>query len=56
MIAGRDTGALASHLIHCLVALPTASAMMGSHEFDSKESVDAHFRRIWEWLINGVRA
>lgn len=51
-----DPGMIANHLIHCLVALPTSSAMMGSDEFDMTASIDAHFERTWEWLIDGVKA
>ncbi|MBO9101939.1 TetR/AcrR family transcriptional regulator [Rhizobium sp. VS19-DR104.2] len=45
---------IANHLIHCMVALPTAAAMMGSNEFSAREDVEAHFDRTWRWLINGV--
>ncbi|MCO5733325.1 TetR/AcrR family transcriptional regulator [Rhizobium sp. SSA_523] len=54
-IAEGDAKAIASHLIHCLVALPTAAAMTGSHAFDASGSVKEHFDRTWPWLINGVR-
>ena len=54
MISDGDTDAMASHLIHCLVALPTSSAMMGSADFDTREAVDAHFDRTWDWLLRGV--
>jgi AcrR family transcriptional regulator len=54
MIADGDADAIASHLIHCLVALPTSSAMMGSGDFDTREAIDAHFSRTWEWLLKGV--
>ncbi len=49
-----DAAEIANHLIHCMVALPTAAAMMGSSEFDSHRNVEAHFDRTWHWLINGV--
>lgn len=55
MIAQGDASAIASHLIHCLVALPTSVAMMGGSDFDTSEAVDAHFRRTWAWLIHGIR-
>jgi AcrR family transcriptional regulator len=54
MIADGEADAIASHLIHCLVAMPTSSAMMGSGDFDTKEAVDAHFDRTWGWLLKGV--
>lgn len=54
MVVEGDASAIASHLIHCLVALPTSSAMMGGREFHSKDAVDAHFRQTWKWLVNGV--
>jgi TetR/AcrR family transcriptional regulator of autoinduction and epiphytic fitness len=54
MIAKGNASQLASHLIHCLVAQPTSSAMMGSEEFQSRDAVDAHFERTWAWLAQGV--
>lgn len=54
LIADWDADAIASHLIHCLVALPTSSAMMGSGDFDTTATVDAHFQRTWQWLLKGV--
>ncbi|WP_237358585.1 TetR/AcrR family transcriptional regulator [Rhizobium etli] len=51
--AGDATG-IACHLIHCMVALPTTAAMMGSNEFDRRQDIEAHFHRTWHWLINGV--
>lgn len=56
MITGGGAHAVASHLIHCLVALPVSVAMMGSEEFNEPRAVDAHFDRTWDWLINGVAA
>lgn len=56
MIAQGDAGLVAGHLIHCMVALPTSSAMMGSAEFDSRQSVDVYFDRTWNWLLNGISA
>ncbi len=53
-IGTGDAAEIASHLIHCMVALPTAAAMMGSSAFDSRRNVEAHFDRTWHWLINGV--
>ncbi|SCW50115.1 hypothetical protein SAMN02927900_02085 [Rhizobium mongolense subsp. loessense] len=50
-IVEGDASAIANHLIHCLVALPTTAAMTGSSEFDSRREVEAHFRRTWDWLI-----
>lgn len=49
-----DAAEIAFHLIHCMVALPTAAAMMGSNEFSSRQDVEAHFNRTWHWLMNGV--
>jgi AcrR family transcriptional regulator len=49
-----DAGQIAGHLIHCMVALPTAAAMLGSAEFDDRDAVDAHFGRTWTWLLNGI--
>lgn len=54
MLEVGDARLVANHLIHCLVALPTSSAMMGSAEFDSRQAVDAHFDRTWNWLLKGV--
>lgn len=54
MVGDGDSAAIASHLIHCLVAQPTTAAMMGSGEFDSRSSVDAHFDRAWGWLFRGI--
>jgi TetR/AcrR family transcriptional regulator, regulator of autoinduction and epiphytic fitness len=56
IIAEGDAGQIASHLIHCMVALPTSSAMMGSAEFDCRHAIDAHFDRTWNWLLKGVSA
>ncbi|MFK0207905.1 TetR/AcrR family transcriptional regulator [Agrobacterium sp. NPDC090283] len=56
MIAAGDVSLIASHLIHCLVALPTSSAMMGSAEFDTRQSVDLYFDRTWNWLYRGISA
>lgn len=53
-IGAGDAGEIANHLIHCMVALPTAAAMMGSNDFDSRPNVEAHFDRTWHWLIKGV--
>lgn len=54
MIAAGDVSLIATHLIHCLVALPTSSAMMGSAEFDTRQSVDLYFDRTWNWLYRGI--
>lgn len=53
-IGAGDAAEIARHLIHCMVALPTAAAMMGGNEFDSRRNIEAHFDRTWHWLINGV--
>lgn len=53
-LCAGDALKLASHLIHCLVALPTTAAMMGSNEFDTRREIEAHFHRTWHWLISGV--
>jgi AcrR family transcriptional regulator len=45
---------IATHLIHCLVALPTSVAMLGGSDYDDIAAVDAHFDRTWIWLIEGV--
>ena len=54
VIAAGDVSLIASHLIHCLVALPTSSAMMGGAEFDTRQSVDLYFDRTWNWLYRGI--
>ena len=54
MVTDGDADAIASHLIHCLVALPTSAAMMGNNDFDTRESIDAHLERTWNWLLTGV--
>lgn len=54
MLVTGDPGALASHLIHCLVALPTSVAMTGGAEFDETRAIDAHFDRTWDLLVNGA--
>lgn len=46
--------AIATHLIHCLVALPTSIAMLGGAEFDETTAIDTHFDRTWRWLLHGV--
>ncbi|MFK3779165.1 TetR/AcrR family transcriptional regulator [Agrobacterium sp. NPDC089420] len=56
MTATGDASLIANHLIHCLVALPTSSAMMGSAEFDTRQSVDLYFDRTWNWLYRGISA
>ena len=56
VIAAGDVSLIASHLIHCLVALPTSSAMMGGAEFDTRQSVDLYFDRTWNWLYRGISA
>lgn len=53
-IRAGDATEIAHHLIHCMVALPTTAAMMGSKEFDSRRNIEAHFHRTWHWLVNGV--
>ncbi|CUX48592.1 TetR/AcrR family transcriptional regulator [Agrobacterium genomosp. 13] len=56
VIAAGDVSLIASHLIHCLVAMPTSSAMMGGAEFDTRQSVDLYFDRTWNWLYRGISA
>nr|WP_247750032.1 TetR/AcrR family transcriptional regulator [Agrobacterium sp. S2/73] len=56
MVSTGDVSLIANHLIHCLVALPTSSAMMGSAEFDTRQSVDLYFDRTWNWLYRGISA
>lgn len=53
-IRAGDAALIASHLIHCLVALPTSVAMLGSGAYDDVACVDAHFDRTWLWLIEGI--
>ncbi|OBZ95905.1 TetR family transcriptional regulator [Pararhizobium polonicum] len=53
-IGGGDAGSIASHLIHCLVALPTSVAMMGGDQFKEAHAIDVHFENTWNWLIKGV--
>lgn len=53
-IGKGDAGSIASHLIHCLVALPTSVAMMGGDQFKEAHAIDAHFENTWNWLIDGV--
>ncbi|MGV1793409.1 TetR/AcrR family transcriptional regulator [Rhizobium sp. A37_96] len=53
-ICAGDSTAIANHLIHCMVALPTAAAMMGSDAFNSRQSIEVHFDRTWHWLVNGL--
>jgi TetR/AcrR family transcriptional regulator of autoinduction and epiphytic fitness len=55
-IVKGDADSIASHLIHCLVALPASVAMMGGREFNEPQAIDAHFERTWDWLIHGVSA
>ena len=55
VIVEGDATSIAGHLIHCLVALPTSSAMLGSKEFDDARAIDAHFDRTWTWLVDGVK-
>lgn len=55
VIAAGDPRLIAEHLIHCMVALPTSAAMIGSAEFDQRQAVDTHFERTWNWLLNGIR-
>lgn len=53
-IVEGDANSIANHLIHCLVALPTTAAMTGNGKFSSRPEVEAHFRKTWHWLINGL--
>ncbi|MBO0132035.1 TetR/AcrR family transcriptional regulator [Agrobacterium burrii] len=55
VIVHGDANAIAIHLIHCLVALPTAAAMTGSSKFSSRREVEEHFWKTWHWLINGLK-
>lgn len=55
-LAAGDEAAIATHLIHCLVALPSSAAMMGSATYDQPDAIDAHFNQTWTWLLNGVSA
>ncbi|APO69002.1 TetR family transcriptional regulator protein [Rhizobium gallicum] len=49
-----DASFIASHLIHSLVSIPTSHAMLGGKDFDSAESLNAHFDAVWNWLLKGV--
>ena len=49
-----EASAIATHLIHCLVALPTSIAMLGGADFDEVKAIDTHFDTAWAWLLNGV--
>jgi hypothetical protein len=53
-IRAGDPAALANHLIHCLVALPTSIAMLGGNAYDDASAIQAHFDITWLWLIEGV--
>jgi TetR/AcrR family transcriptional regulator of autoinduction and epiphytic fitness len=53
-IQSGDPAAIAEHLIHCLVALPTSVAMMGGDDFASSSAVSGYFARTWTWLLSGV--
>jgi TetR/AcrR family transcriptional regulator, regulator of autoinduction and epiphytic fitness len=55
-IRAGEAAAIASHLIHCLVALPTSVAMLGGDDYDTAAAVDAHFDITWLWLIEGLTA
>lgn len=55
-IRAGDPAALANHLIHCLVALPTSIAMLGGDAYDHASAVQAHFDITWVWLMEGVSA
>jgi len=55
-IRAGDPAALANHLIHCLVALPTSIAMLGGDAYDDASAVQAHFDITWLWLLEGVSA
>ncbi|TPP10404.1 TetR/AcrR family transcriptional regulator [Rhizobium glycinendophyticum] len=55
-IRAGDPAALANHLIHCLVALPTSIAMLGGDAYDDASAVQAHFDITWLWLMEGVSA
>lgn len=45
---------IAAHLIHSLVSIPTADAMLGGARYDAPEALDQHFQAVWEWLMTGV--
>ncbi|MDQ0457778.1 AcrR family transcriptional regulator [Rhizobium paknamense] len=53
-LVAADPVELATHLIHCLVALPTTAAMTGSAAFDDPARIEAHFQQSWNLLLNGV--
>lgn len=55
MITSGDAGAIANHLIHCLVAQPTSAAMLGSDAFNTDKAIQQHFEQTWHWLMNGMR-
>lgn len=49
-----DPESIAAHLIHSLVSIPTADAMLGGSRYGEPEALDRHFRTVWEWLMTGV--
>ncbi|MFD2030795.1 hypothetical protein ACFSKM_11900 [Ancylobacter dichloromethanicus] len=51
-----DPAAIAAHLIHSLVSIPTADAMLGGTVYHEPEALDRHFEAVWEWLMKGVAA
>ncbi|MBS9478449.1 TetR/AcrR family transcriptional regulator [Ancylobacter radicis] len=50
------TDALAAHLIHALVSIPTTDAMLGGAAYATPDALEAHFTTTWEWLLRGVSA
>lgn len=51
-----DPAAIATHLIHSLVSIPTADAMLGGTVYHEPGALDRHFEAVWEWLMTGVAA
>lgn len=51
-----DPRALAAHLIHALVSIPTTDAMLGGATYATPDALEAHFTTTWQWLLRGVEA
>ncbi|WP_202981267.1 TetR/AcrR family transcriptional regulator [Labrenzia sp. CE80] len=54
-IGTGDAKQLAEHLVHSLVSIPTADAMLGGKTFEDPQALEEHFQRVWTWLIYGVK-
>lgn len=51
-----DPRAIATHLIHSLVAIPKSHAMLGGADYRTESALQTHFDTVWNWLLNGVAA